>query len=440
MTLSLCVLAPARALAAAPISADQAVAHLNAQRAANGIPGDLAASPALGDGCDKHDNYMLLNGNRLQHGETEGNPGYTPEGAGVTSGGFGEVLSGGGETWDDAWASPWATAPIHLLLMFAPSETQAGYADSHGFACMRLQGGRLGLGGAFSLPGNGAVNVPTTMNAGGEGPYSPNDVAGIPENEAGYNILLFHPGAAFDIAGASLVGPLGPVEIRTVDTRSPVPSGGTFQWGGSVVIPTRPLDADAPYTLDVVFTDGTPYHSTFTTEHRDPGLQIETGRSSANVLRVGVLAVAPIDPAKVTATGPGGRIALVRGASSGTQTFSAKATRPGLYTACAAAGGLGTGYSADRRCATATLTASQAAKLALVNPRKLRLTVGRAFGAPRTGTLSLYARGGRRLSRRRVRLTAGTRTFARPGNAVSARLTAPAAHGYTAVRLLLRLR
>lgn len=60
-------LAPARAAeAAGGISDAEAVGHLNAQRRANGIPGDLAVDQALSDGCNKHNRYMSLNGG-MQH-------------------------------------------------------------------------------------------------------------------------------------------------------------------------------------------------------------------------------------------------------------------------------------------------------------------------------------------------------------------------------------
>ena len=418
------------------ISDSEAVGHLNAQRSANGIPGDVALSPKLSDGCDKHNNYQSQNGG-LQHGETEGNPGWTPEGSMQAPGSGGsEVLTGGGGAWDDAWENPWAAAPIHLLLMFQPTVSEAGYADSHGFTCMRLSGYRGGLTGAFSLPGNGVTEVPTQMDSRYEGPYSPNDVAGVPEDQAGYNVLLWHPGATADIASASLTGPGGAAEIRTVDSRSQTPGGGTFNWGGSVVVPVRPLDPGANYTLDVTFTDGTPYRTTFRTRERDPHLTVQA-ETATGLLRLRIASDAPVDPARASTTGPA---PLSFAADPGDPLLlSAPVTQPGTYVACVDAGGPATGFSAAHVCATASVVVAQKVSLKALRHHRLKVVAAVPAGSPRTATVAFRSARGGVVARRRFKLT-GSRTFKAPRRARKATVAAKSAGGYLAVSERARLR
>lgn len=289
----------------------------------------------------------------------------------------------------------------------------------------------------FSLPGNGATGVPGAMDSSSEGPYSPNDVAGVPEDQAGYDILLWHPGGSVDVASATLTGPGGPVEVRTVDSRSRTPDGGSFDWGGAVVVPVRVLDAEVDYRLDLRFTDGAPYSATFRTRYRDPGLSVEAAaRVGAMVVRVS--ADAPVDPSRVTAAGPGGSVPL-RADPEAPGVFVAAVDRPGTYSVCADAGGLGTGFSPAHRCASAVVVVKQRVRLRAGPGRRLAVVAGPAAGVARTATLTFRGRRGRRLARRSFAL-AGTRVFRRPKGAVTARLTAPATGGYVRVSRTRRFR
>lgn len=260
--------------ASAAITSTEAVSHLNAQRLANGIPG-VTESPTLSEGCRNHNAYMKLN-NGMIHGENPGNPGYTESGAGKAPGSGGsEVLSGGGEAWDDAWKNPWSTAPIHLLLMFQPSVTLAGQDDNGDYECMRMSsvyGQPKPAAPVYSLPGNGAANVPSSYYAA-EYPYTPGELVGA-EGETGYNVLLWRPGSKVNVSSATLTGPAGAVDVRVVDNRTPTPrvelqgfvwEGGTWYWPGAVVIPVKPLQSEVNYSLTVVFDDSVTYHSSFRT-------------------------------------------------------------------------------------------------------------------------------------------------------------------------------
>ena len=426
--------ASAPAPATAAISADQAIAHLNAQRAANGIPGVVHA-PALSDGCDKHNNYMAVNRLGLSHGEQPGRPGYTAEGAGIAPGSGGsEVLSAAGQTWDDAWANPWSTAPIHLLLMFSPFVQQAGYADSHGAACMRLTGFRSLPAASYSLPGNGATGV-ASIQTTRELPYTPAQLAGV-SAATGYNILLWRPGATYDIAQATLTGPAGPVEVRAVDSRTSTPDGRGWRWGGAVLVPVRPLDADASYAVDVTFVDGGTHHSTFRTARLDPKLELRLFGSFDGKLTVYAPALAPLTAARIR--GPGGREHPYTIDPAEHHRFSARGLRPGIYEVCVQAGGPGTGYSPVAFCDRAEVRATQAVSVRAVRGRRLRVTVGTASIAARRATLTLRNRSGRTLKVYRFRLV--TRSFPRPKGTASFDLRAKTAGGYVPVSLSKRLR
>lgn len=252
--------------AVAAVSDSEAVAKLNAQRTLHGIPGQLALDPKMTEGCDKHNNYIRLNGDRLTHGEQEGNPGWTPEGSRQRAEYDGaEVLAKDPGVWDTRFKQPWHQAPIHLLAVFNPMNVAAGYADSHGTRCMRfVRSFDDPPQGVFTIPGPGVTGVPTVTDSRGEGPYSPADAAGV-SDQAGYNILVMRPAGTLNIVDAKLQGPKGAVDIRVVDPRTPAPFGGTFNWGGSVIVPPKPLAPKARHVLDIVFEDGLAHHLEFTT-------------------------------------------------------------------------------------------------------------------------------------------------------------------------------
>ena len=133
------LLVPAGAQAIAPA---EALRLLNAQRAANGIPGDVVQAPGLSDGCAKHGNYIALNGGALTQGEDPAKPGYTAEGDRQTLVSSGPQALSSDTRWSDV-ANPWLLQPIALYRLFDPEVAAAGYDDSHAIACMRVAGGRV---------------------------------------------------------------------------------------------------------------------------------------------------------------------------------------------------------------------------------------------------------------------------------------------------------
>src|SRR5215210_8624250 len=115
----------AAAPAVADVTAAEAIAALNAQREANGIPGGILENPSWSAGCDRHVTYMQRN-DVLEHSEDSSLPGASPEGeeAGMSS-----VLSQG-DSWADG--NPWETAPIHLHQLLCPRLSVSGVADRDG--------------------------------------------------------------------------------------------------------------------------------------------------------------------------------------------------------------------------------------------------------------------------------------------------------------------
>ncbi|MEA2221359.1 MAG: hypothetical protein QOJ35_3985, partial [Solirubrobacteraceae bacterium] len=116
LTLGAALAAPAAAQAIAPT---EALRLLNAQRAANGIPGDVVEAPALSDGCARHDAYIAANGGALVQGEDPAKPGYSPAGDRQTLDSSGPQALSGDPRWSDD-ASPWTLSPIDLFRIFDP--------------------------------------------------------------------------------------------------------------------------------------------------------------------------------------------------------------------------------------------------------------------------------------------------------------------------------
>lgn len=257
---------------ASAVSDVEAIALLNTQRALNGIPANLTVSPALSDACAKHNAYLALNGGYLAHQEDPSRPGYTPEGAGLAGGANrGEVLRSGPDLWDAVRTSPWTNSPLHLWLMFQPAGGATGYAADGRTTCMRFGFDGYARPGIYSLPGAGVSGVPSGANTSLERPYSPADLVGVSDTQAGPPIVIWRVGARADIDRATLASPAGAAEIRIVDGRTPDLDGAPNRFG-SYVLPVRRLVAGTTYTLGIAFADGATYRTTFTTGGTKPAV------------------------------------------------------------------------------------------------------------------------------------------------------------------------
>lgn len=262
-------------------TADQTLAALNAQRAANGLPAGLTLNPTWSADCALHDHYMAING--LTHDEVKGNHGYTDGGAFA---GRGAVISQGA-SWDHG--NPYESAPIHLDQLLAPRLLSIGTADAEGYSCTTTFPGwsltdppgltRLTV---YTYPGDGARIYPSETAV--EDPWTPGDLVGIPHpaRTGPYlYVLVDAPGQApafnpATLSGATLTGPSGPVAVKTVDGNTQIPGGGAlagYLSPGGFIIPVAPLTGGATYRahVDVTFGGQTIAHDwTFTTSAVTP--------------------------------------------------------------------------------------------------------------------------------------------------------------------------
>lgn len=373
------LLAPAAAQATAPADA---IALLNQQRAASGIPGDVVESPGLDDGCAKHAAYIAQNGGALVNGEDPSKPGYTPEGDGQTLESSGPQVLSSDATWSDT-ANPWDLMPIHLYRILDPNVTSAGYDDAHGIACMRVGGARAPATAPelYSVPASGSTGIAFSQ-LNHETPYTPAQLAGLPADQAtGPNILLFTRGlrgsAPLGASSFSLTGPSGPVDARLV-TEGTTNAVGTGSWfrGGGVMVPAAPLAPFATYTAHVMWHRDA--DATLPAADVDQAVTFETAglantidvsiASNADVNTIHVTTPAP-NPA-LTTTGPG-QLTDVPTLVGGSITYTA--LEPGPWTACARSGGKAVGYVPASICKP--FTASAKVLLAFSHDR------GRAFVA-----------------------------------------------------------
>jgi hypothetical protein len=248
--------------AARAATAEDAIATLNAQRAANGLPDGIVEEPTLTAGCAAHDHYMAVN-HQLTHFEQPGNAGYSEGGAFA---GRNAVLSEGA-TWTDG--NPYENAPLHLDQLLAPRLRALGSADAEGYSCTTTFPGWTAPDPAsvttYTYPGNGSTIYPAEVAR--ELPWTPGQLVGIaPSTRTGpYLIVLVDapdqsPYAnPASLSGATLTGPRGSVAIRTVDGITPVAGSGTlarYMYPGGFIIPTSPLAAGATYRVHVVVTFG----------------------------------------------------------------------------------------------------------------------------------------------------------------------------------------
>jgi len=250
-----------------------AVADLNAQRAANGIPGDLVQRTDWTAACAAHNRYMDLN-HLFDPIEDPSRRGYTKDGAWA---GVNSALGWGAWT---AGHNPFQNAPLGLMPLLSPRLTQLGVSTSHHYVCATTKPGYQRPAPAhpalYSYPGDGAAGVPFSQWSYGL-PVTPGDFVGLPAGfTTGPNILVM---ADIDgtarFAGADLTGPGGPVDIRTVDNATD--RVGAYLPPGGVIIPVAPLQPGVAYRATATMTVGGTTLSrawTFSTDLADPNTQL----------------------------------------------------------------------------------------------------------------------------------------------------------------------
>jgi len=364
------VLAAVAAPQSRAATAQQTIALLNAQRAANGLPADIVEDPALTSDCAAHDRYMFLN-HRLTHVEQQGAPGFS---SGGEYAGENAVLSHG-PGWDAG--NPYESAPLHLDQLLAPRLRSVGSADLDGYSCTTTFPGWNGPDPAgpvvYTYPGNGAGIYPSEVAS--ELPWTPGQLVGIPpQTTTGPYLIVFvdAPGQnpidnPATLADATLVGPSGPIAITTVDGSKGVPGGGTlgaYLSPGGFMIPAMPLIAGATYHAQVVVTFAgvqTAHDWSFTVRGNDPQSSLSVRRDTLS------FASSSPQPVRVRFTRSGGRHApsvTIRPGASVHLKLS-----PGSWEAC------------GRQLATRTYTGySGCIAIIVTGIPKLRLAPGRLQG------------------------------------------------------------
>ena len=251
------------------LTAPEAIAYLDQQREANGIPGDLVEDQYLSEGCEQYTNVYVPKAGQYPHTELPEQPGFTQAGLEAASS---SDLSLANQRWN-AVVNPWIGAPLHLSQLFSPSVTSAWYGEHHGRpnpaevenTCMGTSGER-GFAGPtlFSLPGNGSANVPFA-EISGEVPYTPAEAVGLtPDTKTGPTIILWPEGTDALLSSATLVtssGTPAAVRVATPQTPSPaqppgfpyVPTIGGYSKGASFVIPIQPLASSTSYVLTAIW-------------------------------------------------------------------------------------------------------------------------------------------------------------------------------------------
>ncbi len=346
------------------VTGPAAVAQLNAQRAANGIPGDLVEVPEWTAACALHNEWMRLN-NRVEHEETPG-PGYTDAGAWA---GRSAVLGAG------PWAAnenPWENAPIHLMQLLSPKLKRLGASDASGHVCATTWPGydesTPTAPALYSYPGDGATGVPAQQHAA-ERPFVPGDFVGLPmgTTTGPHLYLLSDATGAAQFASAALTGPGGPVEVRTADNLIPelrpvTPTGG-------IIIPVDPLNRATVYTASatLVVPDASSESGsrsltrtwTFKTQLIAPEtsiavaptvVQFRPGVRAPSVLqgRITARSLSPA-PIAVTVTASGGPVAQ-RSIANGESWDTG--LPPGDYSVCGEQGATDRFLAASQVCAT----------------------------------------------------------------------------------------
>ena len=232
----------------AALSAAESIAMLNAQRAANGIPAEIRENPDWSRKCALHNAYQRENG-VLEHEEDPRRPGYTEDGnwAGTNS-----VLSTGG--WSREGGNPFENAPIHLMQLLAPALAEMGIDGG----CATTWPGYVRAAPSralYSYPGDGVRGIPYEQVAS-ERPFVPGDFVGLPEGtRTGPHLYVLSHAEGRSVPvlqTATLTGPDGPVEVRSVTSQSP--EVGAYLPPGAILIPARPLRPKTTYRAHVAMS------------------------------------------------------------------------------------------------------------------------------------------------------------------------------------------
>jgi len=252
--LALAATALGLALGAAPAlgaSAQQIIATLNSQRAANGIPAGITENAAWSTDCQLHDIYEHLN-SVFGHEETEGKSGYTAQGNLIAQ----TSVLAEGITWGAG--DPYNNAPYHLFDLLNPRMSSTGAADYSGFGCVEIELGTLRAAPAspvaYSYPGNGRTGVPASQTAH-ELPMAPAQTVGLGNRATGPNLFVYFDGpwsngSRVQVLSASLISAHGSVALRWLDNTT----SNLLAPTGAILVPVSRLRTRTTYHVTVTGT------------------------------------------------------------------------------------------------------------------------------------------------------------------------------------------
>lgn len=327
------LIAPQHAAAQGGIEGPTAIAFLNQQRAANGIPPVADNQDFAAAWCPDED-------------------------SGPTGGESGRDLSSVVTGWSPT-TSPWDDAPLHQQDIYNPLFTQAGDVNAEAQAC-------LGVGAPLGEPATptfatffsdtGPDGVPTTETVEHEGPFAPQQLVGIPQGTpTGGQIILYAEGMGAEVRAISWTlteADGNPVpNVRLVDDIQATNAGYSgYLSGVGVVIPPA-LKALTVYNLSVLWEGPEAVTAnqmaSFKTTAATNRLRIYAngnylyGESAA---RGGVLTVSRSRESFHTSISTRTKSGEYRGRVP----FSRLG--PGHWQVCVSSGGGSTGYRAERRC------------------------------------------------------------------------------------------
>ena len=223
------------------------IAALNAQRAAHGIPAGIVEMPAWSEGCRKHMSYIAANGGRLTHEESPASPGYSADGAEV---GRRAVITPLADAFT-ASANAFESAPLHLMQTLAPALSRMGVWG--GCATTNLgYDRRASTARLYTYPGDRAGGFYAAEQAS-ELPATPGSFVGLAQGTTtGPHLLVMALGTGPGrIVAATLAGPSGLVDVRTVDNVTAGLEG--YMPPGGMIIPAQPLAPATTYTATATF-------------------------------------------------------------------------------------------------------------------------------------------------------------------------------------------
>jgi hypothetical protein len=241
------------------VTAGQAIAWLNAQRADNGLPAGITEDTEWNEGCRLHMEWYAKNPNASDpHIETPGTPGYTTLGAFAGA----HAVLAFGEDWSHSgsvpWgaADPWEFAPIHLMQLLAPELSVSGFSP----VCMITSGGYERTPPAepelLTYPGDGTSFIYPAEQAD-EWPFTPAPFVGLKQGAktGPYLFVLGWGTGSGRLTSASLTGPGGAVPVRTVDDSTTAALGdlGSYMPPGGMLIPLEALSPGEHYTATATF-------------------------------------------------------------------------------------------------------------------------------------------------------------------------------------------